>query len=227
MPEGTTDRTPENWVGDLILECDVALDALQGEVVLEVVRGVDRFQARFDLAAGECSLVRLSGDKEQVLDKKPVPIKKPGTYRLVFGNVDQRLTLWVGGKLAFGDGVEYPAAKEPGPLVNDLRPAGIAARGVNLSVSHLTLWRDVYYTRTPGSADYSLDIAGWSDPEQWAPLRAVSPTTFYVRPGHYFCLGDNSPKSSDSREWGLVPERLMLGRALLIYFPLGRAGRIQ
>lgn len=227
-----TDQAPndrsENWVGDLMLECEVAIDGLQGEMVLEVVHGVDRFQARFDLAAGECSLVRLTGDKEAVLDKKPVPIKKPGSYRLQFANFDQRLTLWVDGTLPFGDGVEYPGAKEPGPLANDLRPAGIAVRGGTLTVRHLFLWRDVYYTRRPGERDHGMEVSDWSDPDQWRPLRVILPVTYYVRPGHYLCLGDNSPKSSDSRAWGMVPERLMLGRALVIYYPLlGRAGRIR
>jgi signal peptidase I len=32
-------------------------------------------------------------------------------------------------------------------------------------------------------------------------------------------MGDNSPHSSDGRCWGLVPERLMLGRALVVYYP--------
>ena len=49
----------------------------------------------------------------------------------------------------------------------------------------------------------------------------------YVQPGHYLCLGDNSQASSDSRDWGLVPERLMLGRALLVYYPFDRVGRIR
>jgi signal peptidase I len=218
---------PENWVGDLMLECEAVVDALQGQLVLEVVQGVDRFQARFDLAAGECSLVRLMGDKEVVLDKKPVPIKKTGSYRLRFGNIDQRLTLWVDSALPFGDGVDYEAPKESGPLANDLRPAGIGARGASVGVNHISLWRDVYYTRRPGERDHATEVSDWSDPDQWRPLHDIPPATYYVRPGHYFCLGDNSPKSSDSRAWGLVPERLMLGRALVIYFPLGRAGRIR
>ena len=46
-------------------------------------------------------------------------------------------------------------------------------------------------------------------------------------PGHYFCLGDNSSSSSDGRDWGLVPERLMLGRAVVVYWPLSRIGVIK
>jgi hypothetical protein len=32
-------------------------------------------------------------------------------------------------------------------------------------------------------------------------------------------MGDNSTQSSDGRDWGLVPDRLMLGRALVVYYP--------
>ncbi|MFM7540731.1 MAG: signal peptidase I [Planctomycetota bacterium] len=48
-----------------------------------------------------------------------------------------------------------------------------------------------------------------------------------VPPGHYLCLGDNSTHSSDSRSWGTVPGRLMLGRAVGVYWPLGRIGLIR
>lgn len=36
----------------------------------------------------------------------------------------------------------------------------------------------------------------------------------------YFCMGDNSPNSLDSREWGFVDEGYMIGRAFLIFWPL-------
>ncbi len=40
-----------------------------------------------------------------------------------------------------------------------------------------------------------------------------------VPAAQYFALGDNSPESSDSRHWGFVPEREVIGRAVLIYYP--------
>jgi signal peptidase I len=40
-------------------------------------------------------------------------------------------------------------------------------------------------------------------------------------------MGDNSAESSDSRYWGLVPERLMLGRALVVYFPFWPLGSVN
>ena len=38
----------------------------------------------------------------------------------------------------------------------------------------------------------------------------------------YWAMGDNSYNSSDSRYWGTVPERNLVGPGLFCYFPLGR-----
>ena len=38
----------------------------------------------------------------------------------------------------------------------------------------------------------------------------------------YFVLGDNSASSKDSRYWGFVPQKNLLGKAMVIYWPLNR-----
>jgi len=47
------------------------------------------------------------------------------------------------------------------------------------------------------------------------------PTKTYAVPNqHYFAMGDNSYNSYDSRWWGPVPEENLVGRGLLVYWPI-------
>ena len=56
---------------------------------------------------------------------------------------------------------------------------------------------------------------------------ASSTMSVVVEPGFYFVLGDNRPRSSDSREFGSVPEEYVRGRVDLRLWPLARAGLID
>ena len=47
--------------------------------------------------------------------------------------------------------------------------------------------------------------------------RPIRDFSVVVRPGHYFMMGDNRDNSSDSRVWGQVPERDIVGQAVAIW----------
>lgn len=48
-----------------------------------------------------------------------------------------------------------------------------------------------------------------------------------VKPAHFFVLGDNRPRSCDSREFGLVPQDYVRGKVALRVWPPARAGWID
>ena len=50
------------------------------------------------------------------------------------------------------------------------------------------------------------------------------PTPIKVPPGDYFMMGDNRPDSEDSRYWGPVPDKWIIGVAFFTYWPPDRIG---
>jgi signal peptidase I len=50
------------------------------------------------------------------------------------------------------------------------------------------------------------------------------PSPITVPPDHYFMMGDNRGASDDSRFWGPVPKKWIIGGAFATYWPPGRIG---
>jgi len=229
----------EFWVGDLMLECTAKISNPAEELVLELSRSVNRFQAKF--ANGKVTLVR-TGPKGGEMASATTSITKAGTYELRFANFDGQLRVWVNdNRIDFGTSADYTAcpnseAESQGTLLGALAgslahgvfaplpnqstlqndvvaPASIGSTGA-VEVSKIKIWQDTFFT--PYDNDFNQDID-----------TVATVDTFYVQPKHFLCLGDNSGQSSDSRKWGLVPERLMLGKAVFIFWPRQRFGFIR
>lgn len=113
--------------------------------------------------------------------------------------------------------------------------------GSALEMYHVALARDIHYQAAIYSPYNQETGAVHTRSEQ--PALATNPlSTLTLGPGEYFCCGDNSPASSDGRLWdvpqpwvahefkdqpGIVDQRLMIGKAVLVYLPgIGRRGDI-
>lgn len=67
-------------------------------------------------------------------------------------------------------------------------------------------WQRDYLVRTAAATGSSYHPSR----NNWGPL--------VVPEGNYFVLGDNRDNSSDSRYWGFVPDSLVKGRPMVIYY---------
>jgi signal peptidase I len=227
------------------MECTLELQSNSGEVVFELIKGGQRFQCTIDAATGVATLTipgAAAGPRAQTA------AHGPGRHKIMFSNLEDELRLWVDGSvMTFDAPATYDSfalgARVPTPL--DLQPAGIAARQAAATISHLRLWRDIYYIAATrecmwdyidvprAAAAFTPDLR---DPRAWAEafrnanMRRISfplagPYADHPEKDQFFVLGDNSASSRDGRLWSAdgiqywVDRRLLIGKAMFIYWP--------
>ena len=69
----------------------------------------------------------------------------------------------------------------------------------------------------PLSEDYVPEL--YRDHQSYPSVR--------VGPDRYFVLGDHRSSSNDSRAWGTVPRDNIYGKAVFVYWPLDKIGRVR
>jgi signal peptidase I len=204
-------------VHDFQMECDVQMLGGDGWLALGITDGHDDLLAELPVGAAKAG-ARL-GDAPPVPAPRtgtPAPAAERGTtyrtaprFALVTGTtyhvelafVDRRLTLTVDGVCPFAP-VDRPPVAERGEVVSPVR---IGARGVDVRIRNLRLFRDIHYTAAGRHAVR-------------APVRLGA--------GEYFVLGDNSPNSDDNRFWSdaegrplPVSDADLLGKPFLVHMP--------
>ena len=203
---------------DLMIHYYVRPASSSGEVGVTLSKqGID-YKARLDLA-GKMTLAKVKDGQETILASQEVAPPPTNAFTLVkFANVDHQLLFEFNGQELSVDLGRSPKAMEQGP--GSSPRAEIFGSG-KLTLSHISLFRDIYYT---------------SDGQGSRGGRAVEGKPFKLNDDEFFVMGDNSPNSEDGRWWGepdvaskgwappragVVPRYYLVGKALFVYWPSG------
>jgi len=235
------DRLGLHWVGDLVLEATVSAERGSGQLLMVLVKAGRMFRCEVDLATGKATL-SIDG-LEEFHPAGSTAMKGPGEHRVRFANVDQRLLVWVDGSPVSFDGpTSYWPLDDSRPQREDLEPARIGSRGAAVRVSHVRLFRDIYYiaqryspqgrygtamndydtspSEFPnvfGSDDPEEKLAEFfSSPEAWDVFKHRRQVDFHLAADQFLVLGDNSAESMDSRLWEQKVPQYYVDRDLLI-----------
>jgi signal peptidase I len=220
------------------------------------VEGYRQYRCEIDLATGDATLSR-NDDLNPTgpfitMGQAKTKWRGSGEHRFRFANVDDRLAMWIDGRVVdFGEGAIYQPPVLPGPQPGDLSPVGVAVRGATATVSELLLRRDIYYRaeqvanddrfnhkESKGEEiDHLMDRTPLREslvnPREYARIyqEKAGPVEFApLRDDEFFVMGDNSPRSMDSRLWPnrrravnrhAVPRHAFVGKAFMIYWPHG------
>lgn len=197
-----------NPVRDLMLSTVVNVSKGSGEFLVELTNGATRFTIVFDLSRRDVHLLaaplpedgsfgaRELGHEDKILSA-PWPVK-PGEESLIEVSIfDQQLIVAIDGQPLFAPWEFETSTDTQPPRI----PARFGAKGLDVSVRHIRLFRDIFYTESRS--------------------RHAVNRPFQLGSDQYFVLGDNSPVSHDSRRWDspVVNKSLLVGKPFLIHLP--------
>ncbi len=213
-------------VSDLKLGLNYSRSGGSGPLELRLSKREDIFTARLLPDAVELLRADMSDPEKTTLLARKLWKFDARPVRVEFMNLDYQVRLLIDGQEVLATTPQqYAPDVELLRRENTIPPyptTSIQARDQVCSITHLSLWRDVFYTVRMSNG---------------APVPRGGPDNPVVLgKDEYFTLGDNSPLSQDGRYWtdsvhlpaedveaqaGVVPARFLLGKALLVYWPAG------
>ena len=225
----TTRSLRINNVSDLSLR--LFYDRLEGEGPLSLdltVRGT-RFVAR--LLPNSVELLRaVDAETDELELLAAAPVDTDGRF-VEFEHVDYRVQVKVDGEVAlettdeqYQPDVAALIELEQQDAVDPTAEIRIEAGQQRATLSHVSLWRDIYYTPRKFNGDW----------QRQATPQAFPQSVVQLGPDDFFVMGDNPALSLDARAWdqpidlayedlqvepGRVPRRFLMGRAFFIYWP--------
>jgi signal peptidase I len=238
------------WVRDITMSCTANITAVEegADIAFELSDGEFKFRVRVNLSNGKAKLLKvilLGTDEEEVLvAEAQCDLRGVDEFDVRFANVDDRRCFWVDDELVdFGAPAEVETVRSIlGPQDGDLIPVGVAVQGASVTVSNLLIERDIYYRASKtdpkvfNDEEHSDPFAlrrMLDKPDEWERLyeKGRREARFVLEDAEYLMLGDNSPRSQDSRVWPnnergaerrhAVPRSALVGRAFYIYWPHG------
>ena len=178
-----------HWVGDLVLDADIKVDSDEGTLFLQCLEGGIKFTCAIDVKTGtatisaDSDLVRFdqadgSEGSPSTVAQGQTSVKGRGSYRVRYGNVDDRIYLWINNRVVEFD---LPMTfRREGPVLpqwspsnpGDAEPLGIGAQDLSVSVNRLRVWRDIYYVAYRGRFSPVNDYQTWAiDPNSSTTFR--------------------------------------------------------
>ena len=216
--------TRSHWVGDLAVEMQLENRSAAGTFSIDLVEAGQAHRCTIDLAIGAVQLA-IAGQAAEDSPQARTPLHGLGSWRILFANVDDELSLFIDGvkvefdrPTAWSRSIEAAQAIRPTEVAiapgtmqpSDLSPVGVTAVGADLRIDTMRVLRDIFYI---GAHDIG------ARPGELIERQLLE---FPLEEDQFFVLGDNSAASKDSRLWveGYhVNRELLVGKALVIFWP--------
>jgi signal peptidase I len=215
----TTDYRIMPYCSDLMVRFWVTAGRQQGYAGASLGKYGIIYTGRVDFA-GQMTICRTSDSNEDAIKTRTIGrqiMSRPAM--LQFAVVDHQLVLEFD-----NEKLVYDLGRDPndcGARKTNIEPTVAISCAGRLTVSHLAVFRDIYYTS--------------GNPNTNEPGRATEGHPLNLEKDQFFMLGDNSPRSEDGRWWsqpgkgnngkiypeGIVPREYLVGKAMFVYWPAG------